>query len=244
MRVASLLPQPYYQDEAVTLYCAKWEDVLPFLPPDEYALVTDPPFGIDFDYGDAHDDDPAAYAVWMRNLIAATDRLVGNGPRFVWQAMLNAPRWHEWFPADFRIFAACKGFVQYLPVPVQFSWDPVIFWGTLGTEGKVTSKDWHVQSLAPFGAGRQRINHPCPRPLEQVQYVLSIAVEAHQVALDPCAGSGTTLRAAKNLGIRAVGVEKHEPYCREIVRRLRQSVLPLEAIGTSAQTVLPLEGVA
>jgi site-specific DNA-methyltransferase (adenine-specific) len=43
------LPPPYYQDEFVTLYCAKNEDILPLLPAESiHAVVTDPPYGLEF----------------------------------------------------------------------------------------------------------------------------------------------------------------------------------------------------
>lgn len=189
------------------------------------AVITDPPYGIGFKYAQ-HVDDPATYEENMKAFVEQTNRLVGDGPVFVWQAMLNCDKWHRWFPQGFRLFAACKSFVQYRPVSVQYSWDPVVFWGFPDTEPSVYSKDFHIQRKAPFGKNRKRIEHPCPRPLEQVEYVVRLATNEGATVLDPFMGSGTTGVACAQLGRNFIGIEIDPGYC-EIARERLRIVQPV-----------------
>jgi DNA modification methylase len=196
----------------VTLYLGDCLSILPGLEAGSVgAVVTDPPYGIGFDRA-TWADNPDEYASFMRQWIAEAVRIVNEGPLFVWQALLNAPRWHEWFPSDFRIFAACKGFVQYRPTPIQWSWDPVVYWGKVAGKPSVYRKDFHVQNLAPFGAFRKRIDHPSPRPLEQVEYIVRLASLQDTTILDPFMGSATTGVACIRTGRRFIGCEIDPGY--------------------------------
>ena len=71
----------------------------------------------------------------------------------------------------------------------------------------------------------QRV-HPTQKPIALMHWCLTWAMDA-QTILDPFMGSGTTLRAAKDLGRKAIGIEIEEKYCEIAVRRLAQEVLPL-----------------
>ena len=209
--------------DSYTLICGDCLDVLPTLEAGSIdAVITDPPFGIDFKYA-SHDDDPTEYEQFMRRFVAEAQRLVNDGPVFVWQTMLNADKWHRWFPPGFRLFAACKGFVQYRPTPIQYSWDPVVFWGKSPVKPSVYNKDYHEQRLAPFGKNRPKIPHPCPRPLEQVEYIVKLATNESDLILDPFMGSGTTGVACLNTGRRFIGIEKDPGYFAIAQERLAQA---------------------
>ncbi len=71
--------------------------------------------------------------------------------------------------------------------------------------------------------------HPVEFPSAIPANCIAAASAAGDVVLDPFMGSGTTLRAAKDLGRRAIGIEIQERYCEIAAKRLSQQVLPLEA---------------
>jgi site-specific DNA-methyltransferase (adenine-specific) len=75
----------------------------------------------------------------------------------------------------------------------------------------------------------QERNNPHPAPFPIGLPARAIETTPPGVILDPFCGSGTTLRAAKDAGRRAIGIELNEAYCRQAVERLRQSVVPLGA---------------
>ena len=72
--------------------------------------------------------------------------------------------------------------------------------------------------------GRQS-DHPCPRKLNFVAWLVKWWSEPSDTILDPFCGSGTTLVAAKNKGRKAVGIEVNEAYCEMAATRLSQEVL-------------------
>lgn len=71
------------------------------------------------------------------------------------------------------------------------------------------------------------VDHPAPFPVSLP--ARCIAATGARSVLDPFMGSGTTLRAAKDAGIRAVGIEQSERYCEIAARRLAQGALDFGA---------------
>jgi site-specific DNA-methyltransferase (adenine-specific) len=63
------------------------------------------------------------------------------------------------------------------------------------------------------------------KPLLLMRWLLGLPETPAGVVLDPYMGSGTTLRAAKDLGRHAIGVEIEERYCEVAANRMDQEVL-------------------
>lgn len=69
-------------------------------------------------------------------------------------------------------------------------------------------------------------NHPTVKPLDLMKYLVKlVSMPERNLILDPFAGSGTTLYAAKELGVKCIGIEMSEAYCEIIAERLRQEVI-------------------
>ena len=69
--------------------------------------------------------------------------------------------------------------------------------------------------------------HATVKPTALMQYLCRLVTPPGGLVLDPFMGSGTTLRAAKDLGRKAIGIEIEEKYCEIAAKRMAQSVLPL-----------------
>lgn len=65
--------------------------------------------------------------------------------------------------------------------------------------------------------------HSCEKPEALLRRCVEFS--GGELILDPLMGSGTTLRAAKDLGRKAIGIEIEERYCEIAANRLRQEVL-------------------
>lgn len=84
--------------------------------------------------------------------------------------------------------------------------------------------------------------HPTPKPLALVGWFLRNHAQKGDLVLDPFAGEGTTLRAAKDRGLRAIGCELEERWCERAARRLEQEVLDLGPVAPEPQDAEPPQG--
>lgn len=200
------------------------------LPDDSVdAVVTDPPFGIGFKY-DKHDDTENGYGEWIWSIMLECERIAKPGsPLFVWQAMLNVTNFSKWFPRPWRLFAACKNFVQMRPCAMQYAFDPVVVWWKPGEKPwslGTASRDFHVADTTPHGRKKHNDSvegHPCPRPSHQVGHIIEQWARPGGVVLDPFAGSGTTGVAALRMGRNFIGCEISPEYHAIATRRLQEA---------------------
>ena len=212
-----VLPPPFYQDEHVTIYQGDCGRLLPLCGKFD-VCITDPPYNTGYDYGAEAEDNRTldAWMDWMRPIFTAmreqaSTTLISTGhwmlPRY---AMMEPWRWLLcwWKPAAMG------------RSPVGFcNWEPVAMWGKAGKN----AVDVFKAGITPNG---ETGSHPCPKPLEWASGQLAMFPEAKTV-VDPFMGSGTVLRAAKDRGLRAVGIEQNAEFCEIAARRMRQGVLAL-----------------
>lgn len=219
--------KPYYEHGGVTIYHADCRDVLPSLPRFD-AVVTDPPYGLDFpylSYQDSRDALVQTIGDVMPLLRTMADRvLVLCGPTQI--ALYPQAEWVSVVTWDTTGSFGKRGYNQ---------WTPVLCYGPdvegFGNVNGVTKSDV-LRITGGGGVGFQRDEneraHTCPKPENLMRKTITRFIPHGASILDPFVGSGTTLVAAKALGHRAVGIELEERYCEIAAKRLAQEALPLE----------------
>lgn len=230
--------KPYYEHAGITIYhgdCREWLAGVPTCFRVD-ACITDPPYGCGVKYGPSYDDTPGPeYWRWLRScvdLMRAHSTVVAFTHRNAALKELQADWVGVWNKPG--SFGARVGNSPIVP-----HWEPIFFWGihALGVRGEMLPD---VLTFNPEQAGNnsaigrdkwrtdQFADHPCPKPIGLYsQLVRTLCPDRTGVVMDPFSGSGTTLRAAKDLGLKAVGIEIEERYCEIAAQRLSQEVLPM-----------------
>jgi site-specific DNA-methyltransferase (adenine-specific) len=218
---------PYYQDDAVTIYHGDCRYLDLFAD----ALITDPPYGVNLGGPDVgrsgrdgrHGLDKAAYSSYedtYENYVTTVVPTIASAlGRVKRGAVFSGPHLQELPKATAIGGVYCPagsgrhawGFKTFLPV-LLYGTDPTLQHG---------ARPNVIQSTATAEPN----GHPCPKPLQWMRWLVGLVSLPGETVLDPFAGSGTTLRAAKDLGRKAIGIEIEERYCEIAVRRLGQEVL-------------------
>jgi site-specific DNA-methyltransferase (adenine-specific) len=232
------LPQPYWTEPGITIYHGDAREIAPLLAAD--VLITDPPYGIGlttktsdyrgsrlFDRGEPlrasrlYQDDPAS----VRQLIADTiPLLLEQIPRAL---IFCGPRMLFAYPEP-----AALGSVFTPNGAGRSSWGfqcshPILYYGR--DPYLVDGRGSRPNGFRDEQPNPEKIDHPCPKPLKWMHWAIVRASRPDETILDPFMGSGTTLRAAKNLSRQAIGIELEERYCSIAVNRLAQEVLRIAA---------------
>ncbi len=226
---------PYYQDDAVTIYHGDALELFPELALEALLLLTDPPYGIAYESnqvgafaGQIQGDDDTR----LRDAILWIWR--GRSERGVGPAAVFGS-WKRERPHDTRgVLTWDKGEGAGMG-DLSLPWRPnteeiyVLGDGWRGHRGSSVLRDTSVVSWSGAGRGPRRL-HPNEKPLPLLRGLIEKAPD-HPVVIDPFMGSGTTLRAAKDLGKSAIGIEIEERYCEIAARRMGQEVMDFGAVA-------------
>lgn len=234
---------PYYDDGQSTIYHGDCLEVLPTLA-GVGLVLTSPPYnlcnggslsgsgkewtGLAEGYGLytddlSHDD----YVLWQRHVLASCWSILADDGAIYYQhkpiARGNELRMpFELVPVGVplrqvvtwdRLSGFCRNLTHYVP---SFEWLLIL----AKPDFRITTRDVFDVWRFPPEAGT---DHPAPFPLRLA--LRAIVTTAAPLVLDPFMGSGTTLRAAKDCGRRAIGIEIEERYCEIAATRLAQEVL-------------------
>ena len=204
--------------DGITLIHGDCRDVLPLLEAGSVdLLLTDPPYGIGYsssssrsvaataiDYpvmqGDAEPFDPTHLLRFRRVALWGANHYADALPR--------SPSWWIW---DKRPGGQ-----------VNDSADCEMAWTNLGGPARCFRHLW-MGMIRDSERNRPSL-HPTQKPLALMRWCL-VQAGGNGLILDPYTGSGTILRAAKELGRPAIGIEIEEKYCEIAAGRLEQEVL-------------------
>ena len=207
----------YYSDDSVTIIHGDARDVILDLDLPIETVITDPVWpNTSVDLKGV--DDPEKLFLTVMNILPTTvDRVA------VQIGCDSDPRFLSSMPDRIKFFRTCwleycrphyKGRLLYTSdIAYLFGEPPKSRTGLRVIPGK---------TLDTTNTGKES-EHPCPRKYSHVSWL--VRVFGQGIILDPFMGSGTTLRAVKDKGFRAIGIEIEEKFCEIAAERMSQEVL-------------------
>ena len=212
--------KPYYQDNHVTLYHGDCQEILPELGMFDL-LLTDPPYGLKenahrvascgklaktTNYGDFSWDEKPMDKATLDLICSHTEtQIIWGGNYF---HVPPSRGWLVWDKLNSGNFADCE-----------------LAWTNAKTSVRKFEFLWNGMLRAGEARNEKRV-HPTQKPVELMRWCLGFYPEAQSI-IDPFAGSGTTGRAAKDLGRKCTLIEREERYCEVAAKRMAQEVLAL-----------------
>lgn len=222
------LPVPYYDDGLITIFCGDSRRIVPLMPTFDL-LLTDPPYGINVakrgtigggspkpghkrtgwkvnapctDFGPVTWDSKQPPGWELQMLLSHAREAVLWGGNY-YEDLSRASCWLVWDKVNGTTsFADCElAWTNFQKAVRMFKWR------------------WNGMLQQDMKNKEKRV-HPTQKPVALMQWCIGHAKKPRSI-LDPYMGSGSTLLAAQRMGIRAVGIDMHEPYCAAAVERLR-----------------------
>lgn len=86
--------------------------------------------------------------------------------------------------------------------------------------GRNPTDVWYFDRVNNMTKKKLHLSHPTVYPLPMIVRIVKMATNPSDTVLDPFAGSGTSLVAAKIMGRNGIGFELDEKYRQECMRRL------------------------
>ena len=215
------MTEPYYQNGLVTLYHGDCLDVLPTLRTNSVeAIFADPPYNLGFQYDEYDDTRPwPEYINWCRQWFIECRR-IAVGSVVITPGLKGLPLWLSDIEQTHYVMAWTKTnsmkWNHIGPVAGTNCWEPILVYN----RSVVLVPRDHID--CPSSVQADTADHPCPKPLKLMTSITSSFTSDHGSILDPFAGSGSTLIAARLLNRSAIGIELSERYCEIIANRLSQ----------------------
>jgi site-specific DNA-methyltransferase (adenine-specific) len=228
---------PYYSDELVTIYHGDCRDALEGLDAATVdLLLTDPPYGMQFSSGQRlvnplgnvkADGARQGMRLVRQMLMAATDALKPDAHAYI---MCHFESWPDFYDAVSSYMPIRNALIWWKnrggmgDTSMEYSRDyEVILYAAMGRRSLAGKRDGSViAGIPPVGSDRK---HPTEKPVALMSRLIQKSCPLDGLVLDPFMGAGSTLVAAKALGIRAIGVEIEEKFCEAAVQRLGQQGL-------------------
>ncbi len=194
---------PYYQDSAVTIYHGDCGEILADMGSFPF-ILTDPPYPNRAD----HFVEDIPTSVWVMRHIECNHWMVFWDEMEVPNVRLPFVARHAWFRNNSN---RPDNYEQIYEFHID------------GRKRASRVLPYCVIAVGMTGLPEAALGHPTQKNVKLMQKLIHLSEETS--ILDPFMGVGTTLRAAKDLGRKAIGIEIDESYCEIAAQRMAQEVL-------------------